>query len=897
MASSAAALSESMQRITTSKLTVLNKQHEAYESKKKVTLDTLHAEADLSAQIRILLEALVLHQIPTAVTNLVPGNIHRFLNQRRNDPSVSVEMLEGWKADLERCLDIKSHKYEHASLFGQLVTEWLEQPGNAPALPSRSSDASADDASQDSFQPVGRKEMYDQRRQWESLVFDDNKKSDPDAIKAYLSALFGSTTKSEKLTSTPLETLRATMSQFDLGKFDTKSIKWSIKALLKVDILSPSKRAALSDIKDNKLVIEEMVDVLNSYLDDFDTWSWGDEPITVELRRQVNGKYRVYMDEELLQALLLQFIGLKWAVHLKEAFLEFFHAGSWIQSPQRSLDRKARARREGFLGKGSTTLLNIRNERRNDYEAEYFLTQLPSTIREGMRDYGDVGGDGADGDDDDDDDAVDDKKTPMEIKQSLLHLITTESLINTSIYGSFTILQSDFEWFGPSLPHSTIFTVLEFFGVKDRWLKFFHTFLEVPLKFAQDGVDAPTLTRRCGIPIEHALSDAFGEAVLFVLDFAVNQATRANLYRFHDDLWFWGQEDVCVKAWDTILEFANTMGLKMKKEKTGAVQVTAGRGTPNLSKSLPKGIVHWGLLTLDPVSGQWVINDEEVDQHIEELRRQLVACKSVFAIVQAWNVYVSRFLANNFGRPQICLGQRHIDMIIDTFDKFQKRLFSESFGSSGIIEYLKRIIEERFNVKDLPDGFFYFPSELGGLDLRNPLIPLLVIRGVEGTAAEKEKQVTEQRKPKTPKEHIERTFEMEEKEYQNCKKQYEEGNVVGVSDKAYRPKDDEPFMSLEEFMGYPEETSSALLRAYRRLREDPDSTNIELTTEVLAALKEVPGYRETGSGPHAGYDRWVLQLYAGGVMKKFGGLSMGEKKLLPIGLVTMLKSEKVRWQG
>ncbi|KAL8803988.1 MAG: hypothetical protein Q9182_002860 [Xanthomendoza sp. 2 TL-2023] len=521
-----------------------------------------------------------------------------------------------------------------------------------------------------------------------------------------------------------------------------------------------------------------------------------------------------------------------------------------------------------------------------------------------MRDYGDNDGDN-DSDKDDEDDAGDvgDTKDPVEIKQSLLHLATTESLINTSLYGFFTIFESDFEWFGPSLPHSTIYAVLEFFGVQDRWLKFFRTFLEAPLRFTQDGIDAPSLIRCCGVPIEHALSAALGEAVLFVLDFAVNRATHANLYRFHDDLWFWGQEDVCVKAWDAILEFAKTMGLKMKEDKTGAVQICAGSRTSNLSKSLPKGKVHWGFLTLDPVSGLWVINDEEVDKHIEELRLQLVACKSVLATVQAWNVYVSRFLANNFGRPHICLGQRHIDMIIDIFDKIQKRVFSDSFGSNSIIEYLKRTIEERFNVRDLPDGFFYFPSELGGLDLRNPLIPLLLIREVEDTDADKEGHVGAHKQPRTPKEHIEEALELDEKEYQHSKSRYDEGNVNGVSDKAYKPKDDEPFMTLEEFRRYPEETSYFLYRAYHLLRQEPRVKDIEFTSEILTALSQLPGSQATGSGIHSesarmtSYYKWVVQLYAGDVLRSFGGLSMGEKKLLPIGLVTMLKSEKVRWQG
>ncbi|KAL8780149.1 MAG: hypothetical protein Q9213_006604 [Squamulea squamosa] len=907
---SSAALSESMQRITSSKSTVLKDQHTAYEKKKQATLDAVQAESELSNQLQILLDALILHDVPVAVTDLSTGNVTRFLNQRRNDPSVSTALLQGWKIDLERCLDMKSHKYEYASLFGQLVTEWLEKPNHVPALQRRSSSDSSDDGSQDSFEPVGRQEMYDQRRQWELLVFDTKKKSNPETIKTYLSTLFGSTTKSKKLTKSPLENLRVRVQDFDLGVFDMQDVRWCIKGLLQVDLLSPTKRVALSDIKDNELVLQEMVDVLNIQLEDLDSWRWGDKPVAVELRRQVNGKYRVYMDEEILQALLLQFIGVKWAVHLKDCFVKFYHSGAWTQSSYRALDRKARSRREGFLGNAARATSTVRNERRTDYERDYFLTQLPSTCDEGIRGYADNGWVCANDDNvgarkvpaDWGNNDVSNKKAPAEIKQSLLHLVTTESLINTSLYGSFTILQSDFEWFGPSLPHSTIFTVLEFFGVRDQWLKFFRKFLEAPLKFTQDGPDAATMNRTCGIPIEHALSDALGEAVLFVLDFAVNQATQANLYRFHDDLWFWGQEDVSVKAWETIEDFSTKFGLSLNPQKTGAVQITEGSIHPKLSKSLPRGEVHWGFLTLDS-SGQWVINDQEVDKHIEELRRQLLACKSVFAIVQAWNVYVSRFLANNFGRPQTCLGQRHIDMVINTFDKIQQRLFSESFGASSMTDYLKRVIAERFNVKDIMDGFLYFPSEIGGLDLRNPLIPLLLVREVEDTWVEKERRVGYHKKQKDPKEWIQEAFEMDEAFYETCKKRYDEGNVVSTSDKAYRPKEDEPFMSLEEFNLYREETSTALLDAYRSLREEPRVKDVEFTSDVLAALKRLPDPGQTDSGIHSGYRsmtsyyKWVAQLYAGDVLKKFGGLSMGEKKLLPIGLVTMLKGEKVRWQG
>lgn len=524
------------------------------------------------------------------------------------------------------------------------------------------------------------------------------------------------------------------------------------------------------------------------------------------------------------------------------------------------------------------------------------MTQLPSSIGEGSREYDERESVSTDED-------GGGKQNAMEMKQSLLHLITTESLINTSLYGSFTILQSDFRSFGPSLPHSTIFAVLEFFGIKDRWLKFFRRFLEAPLRFTQDGPEASTNVRRCGVPIEHALSNTLGEAVLFCLDFSINQATQMNLYRFHDDLWFWGQDDLCVKAWETIREFTRIMGLSTNEKKTGAVRVTQDSCSTKLPKSLPKGKIQWGFLTLDQ-SGEWIVSDEEVDQHIEELRRQLAACKSVFSIVQAWNVYVSKFLANNFGRPQTCLGQRHIDMVITTFDKIQQRLFSDTFGSSNLIDYLKRTIAERCNVTDLPDGFFYFPIELGGLDVRNPLIPLLLVREVEGTQAQKERIIGESKKQKDPKEWIQEAFEQDEEDYEQQKKRYEDGDgIVGAKYRYSSSIFNQSFMSLEEFTRYREETSPNLRYAYRQLREDLVVKDIKITPDVQAALEKLPKSSQTASGVHADwnsmdpYHKWVVQLYGGDVLKRFGGLSIGEKKLLPIGLVTMMRKEKVRWQG
>ncbi len=63
-------------------------------------------------------------------------------------------------------------------------------------------------------------------------------------------------------------------------------------------------------------------------------------------------------------------------------------------------------------------------------------------------------------------------------------------------------------------------------------------------------------------------------------------------------------------------------------------------------------------------------------------------------------------------------------MMIETFARIQPALFP----TGSVTEHLRHTIEQRFRVADLPDGFFYFPPRMGGLELGNPLIPIFGMR-------------------------------------------------------------------------------------------------------------------------------------------------------------------------
>jgi hypothetical protein len=85
------------------------------------------------------------------------------------------------------------------------------------------------------------------------------------------------------------------------------------------------------------------------------------------------------------------------------------------------------------------------------------------------------------------------------------------------------------------------------------------------LKFAEDDEASQPRLRRRGMPGSHALSDVFGEVVLFCLDFAVNQnCNGALLHRLYDDVWFWNKDyETCAMAWASVREFANVTGTQV----------------------------------------------------------------------------------------------------------------------------------------------------------------------------------------------------------------------------------------------------------------------------------------------------------------------------------------------
>lgn len=902
MAASSEVLSQTLSSITSIKLDQLQKQRDAYESAK----DALISAADKETEVRKRAKALLdgrdkLPSIKEASNPMLSAaNLKRFVEQAAFDPSVSGVLLREYEETVKKELDMTSNKYRFASLYGQMVGEWTANSGqgkkNDDKVAARA--ASDEETVKDDFVPVGRKDMHEQRKTWEEYVF-VAKETDKDAIKKYLEDVFDGSSKDSKRA---LAEMRKSFKELQDPKhaywshpFNETVVRNCIGGILRSNNVTGQKRTTLRDFANNAVVLQEIADVLNMRMDARASWTW-EAPVVVEQRRALNGKYRFFLDEDLLHSLLLEYIFRRWAASIREVLVRFTQTkGVW--QPAIQLRSKEDARRQKFF-MGDRSLLfkkdSVAYNRDVYYEEQILLDHLPNKMWEVRGGY--------DTSSEADRDEEDTRDSHLKVVQNLMHRLETEILIQRHLGKEVSVIRSDFEWFGPGLPHSSVFAVMEFLGFNEEWLDFFKRVLEAPIRFKEDPSEAAFGIRKRGVPISSTISEVVGESLLFCLDYAVNQkADGTPLYRLHDDMWLWGTTEKCSKAWKVVTEFTEVMGLSINEEKTGSAIIvpenkTAGGAESGekekavkASHKLPSGPVTWGFLELNATTGHFEIDEAKVDEHIEELRRQLAACQSMFDWVQAWNIYGDRFFTNFFGRPAACNGRAHVDSMLSMFARIQQKLFPDH--AAGVGAYVKDMISSRFGISSIPDGYLYFPTSLGGLGLRNPFISLFLIRDdLEKTPEEMliEYEDDEETAYRRDKER----YEARELERAGGKRRVSSGGNDSFGVPAFEDLEGEPFMSYEEYTRYRELTSTALHSLYQKLTSEPKTKDVELKGDVKAALEDERDWDKMSS-----YDKWVVQLFHREVVDMFGGLAVVDKTLLPFGLMSMLWKSRFQWQG
>jgi hypothetical protein len=222
--------------------------------------------------------------------------------------------------------------------------------------------------------------------------------------------------------------------------------------------------------------------------------------------------------------------------------------------------------------------------------------------------------------------------------------------------------------------------------------------------------------------------------------------------------------------------------------------------------------------------------------------------------------------------------------MLSTFTRIQNIIFSDS----NVASHLKSMISERFGIEDIPDGYLYFSTSLGGLDLQNPFINLIQVR--DGVF-------------ESPSSILSDFLDAEREAYRQA--QIEFNNVLvycqANKDPSFVPQDGNVFFSFEEFSRYREEFAcdyrGNLVSVFTDLMANPEKQEIEMGEEEGNVLAKLCKEGEEGKWAEDGYARWVVKLFGSEMRERFGGYNVVEKGLLPMGMVGLFRSGRVKWQG
>ncbi|EJC99768.1 uncharacterized protein FOMMEDRAFT_127959 [Fomitiporia mediterranea MF3/22] len=898
------AFSETLQFITTVKLNELNKRNDKFvEHASQVTKDASeHAGIDPVTRLELLVKGLDAWP-NTQHNNFSCTDTLRYLEQARRDPGFPPSVIEEWIRQAEAQFGFESTRFEFARLFGVLLNEWLHSKSSSSQDPSK---GTGDDSKHDqdsSGEHPERKETNEQKEKLEALIF-ETKEIDVAALEEYLNGLFTTKTAKEQL-----ESIRSRIKSFGQSlaerKITIEELKKVISSVLQADVLSDKKQVTLKEFLRNQIVMEELADVLNMQLSTLKSWSWPADGVALEPRRHVNGRVRFCLDAEILTCLLLHFLGMLWSVEFKSALKQLLYSAVWSHTPNKmaGVDRQ---RRDRFYGRDGFSVDKFRHQL---YADHFFMCQLPSEFEESTDHYADD---------------TDERRrannvppyakpnsglrfdSPVDLKQSLLHILSVDVAFKKELYGQCAVVRTDLEWFGPSLPFATVTTILRFFGVPEENIEFMQAFLSCPVTY-KDDPSKPVRVRKRGVPITYRFSTLFGELIMFIMDFAVNQRVDGLLlHRIHDDFWFWDADsERCATAWAEMRRYAEVAGLNFNREKTGSAVI----GGNAMHSGLPDGDIRWGFLQMDPLqNGRFLIDEEMINKHIKEMRRQLAATTSVFGWIQAYNKYIA-FMVRNCGHPAIIWGREHVDSIIDTIAHVQRSLFSSevdvaSQGSFTIA--VSKTIEDKFHVstKDVPYGWYLWPNAAGGLEIKDVLIDLFLVR--DGYRAKSVDSI------------FRKAYQRDESEYDMAKRRWESSDsndrmakVSRLSSHTVRGElpvvdADDPFLSFEEFTKAREECGDWWYTAYKELLERPAACSIVRTPKLEASLKllgdSASAFSGSGNNATSGwsslrpYWQWVIALHHDEMVKKFGGLAVVEPTSIPVGMVSVFKGSRMKWE-
>lgn len=787
----------------------------------------------------------------------------------------SEELVRHWIQKLIDRIRSQIDKCEYSCLYAKVMTQYMD------AANANEDDEIEDDVRIDS--ELGDMDKFKATQAFTDRVFNAPKDFDQSQFQEFLHTLFNNDgeTESLRLLQETRRQVKGFCENFTNTTSDTSDLQYVIDGLLAGDSLCPEKGVTLRELRENEDALGEVATLLTSLINDYKNWTWP-EAIQVDFRRDITGRYRAFMDEDIITAIFLHYVGARWGIFLKGQFKKIHASKIWKRGTDTVGDLYYnRASIEGY---------------RRELHQQVYLSILPSQMSD-LSATAEIYEDDPEGHNKS-------ALSPMNIKHKLHQMVSNEIQLNNILRPGIplTIVQADMERFGPSLIHEAVITVMKFFGVTEDWIIFFRTFLETTIKM--ESPSAPVQIRKKGAPLSHTLSTLLGESILFIMDLHMNQSSGLPVFRIYDDFWFWHHNsEKIVKAWEAMSNYTKLAGLTLNSDKSASVICSSELSPNEIShgpEPLPQNRVKWGFIILHS-DGTYRISQELLEPHVIEMHNCLKKAETVMHWINIHNKYL-RFFIRNCAEPALILGKQHVVQIMTAVKNILKQVHPETKGDS--VKALKNKFPEVFGDKQIMDSWFHWPVQQGGLSLYNPFLELIPLHEAYRKRDEE----------KAASGHSSGPFgEMIDKDNEEWKSLLKSSKERRQRRAAYTDEDiDEDTISDFEVS----EKEADVEREENMYRVSFLSDGVKEANKKTHARKRigfdtwVERYRETSwsrwrakyCNLFSNYDTvktnesgdWGTFLYSGQMKEKLGGnSSFVDSNLVPVSLITAMQGTKV----
>ncbi|KAE8218475.1 hypothetical protein CF319_g7662 [Tilletia indica] len=467
----------------------------------------------------------------------------------------------------------------------------------------------------------------------------------------------------------------------------------------------------LLDESRKPLVLGELSEAFTSTWRTIERWEWPASGIAQIPQVHLNGKERMHLQLDIVQAVFLQVVGAKWAGHFTQVLHKLHRSDSWpvvmelggVADDDKAVEEMMDHQSE-LLQRVCTSRAHIQTL--NDFCAGGLLQEREQSFRSSATEMltrsNSAGGFAAAYEGSEDVVGAKDNcawktgvsaQVPAQTYAQVYQKMQADmQLLRIGAPGSkAAFLHADLRDFGASVPHKVILDVLQFFGLPPQWLAWYGTYLRIPMRSSTE-----VHKSQRGTPFGLLATAVADELLLVVLDIALACAADVTALRNHDDVW------VC--------------------------------------NDLPENPLRWGVLLLQE-DGHWGVDNDLVDSQAEAARRELANSRGARSLLGKVNIYnrYAAFFVRNCGVPMGFSG----DTFVDAYRSVIHRFDTAFTGGKGVFAWLSAELSSAFPQHaggiELQEAMFMWPLRLGGFELHpHEMIMFLHHKNLEDSEKEGE---------------------------------------------------------------------------------------------------------------------------------------------------------------